>query len=96
MFGSLAFLVNGKMCVAVGEDRIMFRIDPDAHDAVLARTGCEPVVMRGRTMRGYMRVGASDLNTHSAFDEWINLAVTYTPTRRNGSPDAAFRAPWEC
>jgi len=28
MFGGLAFMVDGKMCVTVGKDRIMCRISP--------------------------------------------------------------------
>jgi len=33
MFGGVTFMVRGKMCVSVGKDRIMCRIDPAIHDA---------------------------------------------------------------
>lgn len=68
MFGGLAFMVDGKMCVAVGKDGIMYRIGPEVHDATVARGGCEPVVMRGRVMRGYVRVRAVELGSAATFD----------------------------
>lgn len=79
MFGALAFMLDGKMCVAVNEDSVMLRIGPDAHDAAIARSDCEPVVMGGRTMRGYVRVGASHLESPDAFDQWVRQAVEYNP-----------------
>ena len=48
MFGGLTFMVRGKMCVSVGKDRIMCRIDPAIHDAAIQRQGCRSVVMKGR------------------------------------------------
>jgi TfoX/Sxy family transcriptional regulator of competence genes len=79
MFGGLAFMVDGKMCVTVGEDRIMCRIDPDAHDEAVERAGCEAMVMRGRKLRGYVRVSASALRSAAAFDRWMRLAIDYNP-----------------
>jgi hypothetical protein len=32
-FTGAVFMVNGKMCVTAGDDRIMCRIDPALHDA---------------------------------------------------------------
>ncbi len=31
MFGGLAFMVDNKMCITAGADRIMCRIDPGIH-----------------------------------------------------------------
>jgi TfoX/Sxy family transcriptional regulator of competence genes len=39
MFGGIAFMVNDKMCITVGKDRIMCRIDPAIHDDILAKKG---------------------------------------------------------
>lgn len=52
MFGSTAFMVRGKMCVAARAERIMCRIDPALHDVAVERKGCETVVMGGRSYRG--------------------------------------------
>jgi TfoX/Sxy family transcriptional regulator of competence genes len=54
MFGGLTFMVRGKMCVSVGKDRIMCRIDPAVHDAALERQGCRTVIMKRREYRGFV------------------------------------------
>lgn len=48
MFDGIAFMVRGKMCVSVGRDRIMCRIDPALHDSALKHKSCRTVVMKGR------------------------------------------------
>ena len=37
MFGGLAFMVNGKLCLTAGPDRMMCRIDPDIHEEVVEK-----------------------------------------------------------
>jgi TfoX/Sxy family transcriptional regulator of competence genes len=77
MFGGLAYMVNGKMCVTVGKDRVMVRIDPAIHDTVLIRKGCRTMSMKGRTYRGYLFVDADAIQTQKDFDYWIGLALDY-------------------
>lgn len=45
MFGSVAFMVNGKMCITVGKDKIMCRIDPTIHDEAIKSKGIQTVKM---------------------------------------------------
>jgi TfoX/Sxy family transcriptional regulator of competence genes len=77
MFGGVAFMVRGKMCVTVGKDRIMCRIDPAIHDAVLQRKGCRTVVMKGREYRGYVHVDAKAVRTKREMKYWVGLALDY-------------------
>lgn len=80
MFGSTAFLVNGKMCVAARAERIMCRIAPALHDAAIKRPGCKTVVMRGREYRGYLHIAANTLKTERALKYWIQLALDHNKT----------------
>jgi len=77
MFGGIAFMVAGKMCVTVGKDRILCRIDPAIHDAVLERPGCRTMVMKGRQYRGYVHVDADAVGTKGDLDYWVGLALDY-------------------
>ena len=52
MFGSIAFMVRGKMCISARAERIMCRIDPALHDTALKRRGCQTVMMKDREYRG--------------------------------------------
>ena len=51
MFGGLAFLVAGHMTVAVGEDGLLVRVDPDA--AWVAEDPRAGEAMPGRPMRNW-------------------------------------------
>ena len=77
MFGGLAFMVEGKMCVSVGPARIMCRIDPALHDSALKRNGCTTVVMKGRAYRGFVHVAADALKTRRELDYWVRLALDF-------------------
>ena len=77
MFGSIAFMVRGKMCVGVRTERIMCRINPELHDAAVERKGCRTVVMKGRQYRGYVYVDAESVRTNRALKYWLDLALDY-------------------
>jgi TfoX/Sxy family transcriptional regulator of competence genes len=80
MFGGLVFMVRGKMCVSVGKERIMCRLDPAIHDAALKHKGCRTVVMRGRPYRGYVYIDAEAVRTKRQLDYWVRLALDYNRT----------------
>ena len=77
MFGGIAFMVDGKMCVTVGKGRIMSRLDPANHDTALGRKGCTTVVMKGREYRGYVRIAGDVLSTKRDLDYWVKLALDF-------------------
>jgi TfoX/Sxy family transcriptional regulator of competence genes len=72
MFGGLAFMVNGKMCLTAGKDRIMCRIDPSLHVE-----GCTTVIMGGRKYKGYVHVNEANLKTKADLDHWVGLALDF-------------------
>ena len=78
MFGGLAFLIGGNMAVGVsGQGGILVRVDPDESDALVARTPAEPMEMRGRSMRGWLRVAAVDVAGDAALADWVERGTTY-------------------
>jgi len=78
MFGGLAFLVNGNMAVAVsGRGGLMVRIDPAACDTIIASTPARPMEIRGRVMKGWLRVDAVHVATKRQLEPWVRRGVTY-------------------
>ena len=76
MFGGLAVLVNGNMAVAAsGEGGLLVRVDPDDADAWIDDDRVTPMVMRGREMRGWLRV-LTDLDAR-ALERWVSRGVAY-------------------
>ncbi len=80
MFGSMAFIVGGKICISVRAERIMCRIDPALHDRAVERKGCQTVIMKGRQYRGYVYVYAESVRTEDALQYWVDLALDYNKT----------------
>ena len=76
MFGGIAFMVNGKMCVTAGKGRMMCRIDPALLDEAVGR-GARMVVMGGREYKGYVHVSEELIQSAAAFKYWITLALNF-------------------
>ncbi|MEZ5034478.1 MAG: TfoX/Sxy family protein [Chitinophagaceae bacterium] len=77
MFGSLAFMVNGKMCLTAGNGRMMCRIDPKLHKQEVNRDGCSTVIMKGREYKGFIHIKEENLKNKKDFDHWVNLALDF-------------------
>jgi TfoX/Sxy family transcriptional regulator of competence genes len=78
MFGGLAFLVGGNMAVAAsGQGGILVRVDPAESDALVATTNARLMEMRGRQMRGWLRVDSDDVRTKRELAKWVELGTMY-------------------
>ena len=78
MFGGLAFLLAGHMTVAAsGSGDLLVRVDPDQGEALWAADGVAPMVMRGRPMRGWLRVAPDVIECEETLDEWVARSVAY-------------------
>jgi TfoX-like protein len=78
MFGGLAFLIGGNMAVAAsGQGGVLVRVDPAQSDALVTSTNARLMEMRGRSMRGWLRVGPEDVRTKRQLAKWVALGTTY-------------------
>ena len=81
MFGGLAFLLHGHMAVAVsGQGGIMVRVDPGQTQALLEEPGAETFEMRGRPMKGWLRVSADALSDDAVLRAWAERGLAYAAT----------------
>ena len=78
MFGGLAFLVGGNMAIAAsGQGGVLVRVDPERSDELVASTDAYVMEMRGRSMRGWLRVDAEHVRTDSELAEWVERGAAY-------------------
>jgi hypothetical protein len=78
MFGGLAFLIGGNMAIAAsGQGGVLVRVDPAQSDRLVATTKAQLMEMRGRSMRGWLRVGPDDVRTKRQLAKWVELGTTY-------------------
>lgn len=77
MFGSVGFMVNGKLCISARESRIMCRVSPELQRDLVARTGVRPMVMKGRELKNYVFVDEQVLRSDKDLRFWAGLALDY-------------------
>jgi hypothetical protein len=78
MFGGLAFLVGGYMAVAAsGQGGLMVRVAAGQADALAAEPHAGPLHMRGRPLRGWLRVDAAGVGTPAELAPWVERGVAY-------------------
>ncbi|MBA2337670.1 MAG: TfoX/Sxy family protein [Acidimicrobiia bacterium] len=86
MFGGLAFLIGGNMAVgASGQGGLLVRVDPIKFHELVATPAARPMEMRGRSMKGWLRVDSDHARTREQLAMWVDLGTSYArslPARR--------------
>jgi hypothetical protein len=77
MFGGLAFMISGNMCVGIVGDDLMVRVGPDAYEDALARPHAREMDFTGRPMRGIVYVGAAGTRTRTALEAWVDRGLDF-------------------
>lgn len=82
MFGGLAFLLHGNMCVsASSRGGILVRIDPADSDEALASPHAHVMEMGGRgPMRGWLFVAPEGVATKRQLQSWVRRGVSFART----------------
>ena len=80
MFGGLAFLVDGNMCVGVMGEELIARVGPEATDGALARPGSRLFDFTGRPMKGWVMVEPGALEADEVLAAWVQDALRYART----------------
>jgi hypothetical protein len=78
MFGGLAFLIGGNMAVAAsGQGGLLVRVDPEESDSLVASSPARPMEMRGRELRGWLRVDDADVRVDRELAAWVGRGVEF-------------------
>jgi len=77
MFRGLTFMVNSKMCISVSGQNLMCRVNPELHNELTEKNGFEPMIMKGKQLKGYCYVNPPGFKTKKDFEYWINLCLDY-------------------
>jgi TfoX/Sxy family transcriptional regulator of competence genes len=91
MFGGIGFMLNDNLVAAASKRGLLVRVGRERQGDALARAGARPMVMRGRTMEGYIYVDPPAL-TGRAVQAWLRLALDFVRTLPPKKPRAK-RAP---
>ncbi len=72
MFGGIAFLLSGNMCVGVRGDQLMVRVEPEATDELIAsEAGTDLMSMGERMMKGWLGVSHDAVAEDADLERWV-------------------------
>ncbi|MBF8248811.1 MAG: RNA methyltransferase [Bacteroidetes bacterium] len=83
MFGGIAFMLNGNMCVGVHKVEMIVRIEPAETDKALAEKHTRIFDLSGgRPMKGWILVNPSGVKNEKALAKWILMGCEYASSLR--------------
>ncbi len=88
LFGGIAFLLGGNMCVGIHGEDLIVRIEPSTTEAMLKEPGAKPFDLSGRpAMAGWLLVAPAGYRTEAALQIWVARGVGFAsslPKKRPG------------
>jgi TfoX/Sxy family transcriptional regulator of competence genes len=80
MFGGVAFMLHGNMCIGVWQTSLIVRLGPEQAATALKEPNVAEFDVTGRPMRGWVVVEAEGLETDEQLRRWIERAVEFVET----------------
>jgi TfoX-like protein len=77
MFGGLAFMISGNMCVGIVGDDLMVRVGKDAYEGALRQPHAREMDFTGTPMRGIVFVETAGTATRSALEQWVDRGLAF-------------------
>lgn len=80
MFGSICFMVDGKLAVCAGDHKdyqLLVRVNPEHMQQLLQREGVDKAQMGSRVMKGWLGVDESGLASDEVLRSWVQEALEY-------------------
>jgi TfoX/Sxy family transcriptional regulator of competence genes len=93
MFGGVAFLMKGAMCVGVDGTDLIVRCAKDETEQLLTKKGVRIFDLSGgRPMKGWLLVGPEATGSAGGFKSWIDFALAWTAKAEKAPKPAKKRA----
>lgn len=78
MFGGIAFLLNGNMCVGVWKDSLIARLGPEqAEEALVAYPKVGDFAIAGTAMTGWVLIGPDGIADDGQLANWIGRSLKF-------------------
>ena len=84
LFGTHAFFVDGKLCIAVKGEELLVRLPPERHGEIQELQNTRELSPDGK-MQGYFWVEPNGYATRAQWRFWLDEALAYNP-RAKASP----------
>ena len=78
MFGGLAFMHSGNMCVGIVHDTLMARVGPDQYSAALELPNTRVMDFTGKPLKGFVYVDPEGFEADIELQAWISRCEAFT------------------
>jgi len=94
MFGGMAFMVRGHMCVGIVKDDLMVRVGPEKYENLVRKPHARRMDFTGRPMKGFVYVAPAGLEEDADLQRWVERGLAYATAlaTEGSSPTRAPRA----
>ena len=80
MFGGIAFMINGNMCVGPWKGSLVVRLDKAKHEETQALPNVKPMDITGRVMKGWALITPEGIEEDDDLKAWIQRGIKYVKT----------------
>lgn len=80
MFGGMAWMLRGNMCVGIWHDSLVVRCDPADWPVHLKKKHVREMDITGRSMKGWLLVDAPAIATPVTLKVWLEIARSIVTT----------------
>ena len=80
MFGGICYLLNGNMVCGLNSDGLMLRLHEADAVRLMSTPGAKPFAQRGRTMKGWVIMGAQSFESDDELTDLLELARKFVET----------------
>lgn len=77
MFGGLAFMLRGNMCLGVLGDELIVRVGPDGHAEATSMPHTRAFDFTGRPMKGFVVVKPKGCAKDDELVQWVGRGVAF-------------------
>jgi len=77
MFGGIAFMVHGHMCLGLSGDNLMVRVGAANHADALLQPHARAMDFTGRPMKGFVFVAPAGYEAEAALQSWLNRGLLH-------------------
>ncbi|MDZ7616531.1 MAG: TfoX/Sxy family protein [Patescibacteria group bacterium] len=80
MFGGIAFMLHGNMCVGVWQTSMIARLGPERAAAALKEPNVGEFDVTGHPMKGWVVIDAEGIDTDGQLRGWVERVVEFVET----------------
>jgi len=80
MFGGLAFMIRGNMCVGIIGSELMVRVGKDVYDQALTQPHAREMDFTGKALKGFVYVGEDGIMEDKDLKSWIDQGLVFVDT----------------